>query len=106
MLFRSNDCDSSLGDTLIIYHGFSPNEDGINDKWIIDGIRKSKTNEVFIYNRWGNRVNYFKNYNNNDIVWDGYSGGGHRLPDGTYYYLIKLPETKKPPYKGWVQLTR
>lgn len=91
-------------DSLIIYNGFSPNDDWLNDTWIIDGIRNFKTNEVFIFNRWGNRVNYFENYNNKDIVWDGYSGGGHYLPDGTYYYLIKLPD--KPPYKGWVQLTR
>ena len=91
-------------DSLIIYTGFSPNDDGLNDLWVIDGIQFFDSNRVFIYNRWGDSVNYFENYDNRENVWNGYSDDGNRLPDGTYYYIIRIPE--KAPYKGWVQITR
>jgi gliding motility-associated-like protein len=70
------DCD------IIIPNVFTPNNDGVNDFWVIDGIR-SLENTVRVFNRWGQIVFEASNYQNN---WRGTG-----LPDGTYYYEVKVP---------------
>jgi gliding motility-associated-like protein len=65
---------------------FSPNADGYNDAWYIKGIDNFEGSEVFVYNSFGNEVFYKKNYQND---WLG-TYNGNLLPDGTYYYVIKL----------------
>lgn len=69
------DCD------IIIPNVFTPNNDGQNDFWVIDGIR-SIPNTVRVFNRWGNVVFEANNYQNN---WRGTG-----LPDGTYFYEVKV----------------
>lgn len=71
-----------------VYNGFSPNGDDKNDTFTITGLGNYPDNELIIYNRWGNQVYRKKNYDNS---WDG-SWDGHPLPDGTYYYIICLPD--------------
>ncbi len=68
-------------------NAFTPNGDGINDKWqVLVGGSCTKSVDVTVFNRNGSIVFEGKNYNNS---WDGtYSGKG--LPDGTYYWVIKL----------------
>ena len=36
--------------------GITPNDDGINDTWKIFNIKSYPNNEVFIFDRWGQRV--------------------------------------------------
>ncbi|GAL82633.1 hypothetical protein JCM19274_4086 [Algibacter lectus] len=36
-----------------VKYGFSPDNDGINDFWNIEGIEMHPDNMVTIYNRWG-----------------------------------------------------
>lgn len=93
------------GDCLLkIYSGFSPNGDGVNDTWIIDGIEFYSENSVAIYNRWGDMVWQKNAYDNNATVWDGtWSFTGEKLPNGTYFYVINIPNQQ---FKGWVELTR
>jgi gliding motility-associated-like protein len=74
--------------SLEIPNGISPNGDRKNDVWVIDGIESIPENEIFILNRWGNVVWTGKNYQNN---WGGVNTNGDPLPDGTYFYIIKLP---------------
>lgn len=74
-------------------NGFSPNGDGLNDFWIIEGIEAYPQNAVVIYNRWGNRVFEIKNYNNVDKVFWGEANvmtnlGAGKLPSGTYFFEI------------------
>ncbi|MGE5382253.1 MAG: HYR domain-containing protein, partial [Omnitrophica WOR_2 bacterium] len=88
-------------DTLIIYNVITPDGDGRNDTWWIDGIEENADNEVLIFNRWGDQVQYFENYNNNDIVWNGTNRSGDPLPNATYYYIVKLRTIQKV-YTGWV----
>lgn len=75
---------------LFIPEGFSPNGDGVNDFFVINGI-DNYTVSISIYNRWGNLVYSSKNYKND---WDGLSNSGlligSKLPDGTYFYVINL----------------
>jgi gliding motility-associated-like protein len=70
-----------LKNPIVIYNAFSPNGDGINDYWVIQGINLYPGNEVIVLNRWGNEVYSMKDYNNN---WDG-----SNLNEGTYLYIIK-----------------
>ncbi|MEZ4959771.1 MAG: gliding motility-associated C-terminal domain-containing protein [Saprospiraceae bacterium] len=78
-------------DGLIVYNGFSPNGDGVNDFFKIDGIGAYPNHNIMVFNRWGNKVFQTKNYRND---WDGY-WQGKRLPFGTYFYLIDLGDGSK-----------
>lgn len=96
-----------LCDTLEIPNGFSPNGDGINDVFVIDGIERFAGNVLFIYNRWGNLVYKKKEYANE---WDGRANVngvmfGEELPNGTYYYILDLNKEQKP-VNGFVVLRR
>ena len=89
-------------DELIIFSGFSPNGDGVNDHFAILGVENFPNNEVSVFNRWGNRVFLKKGYTNAD-GWSGTWEGKH-LPDGTYFYVINDGEGKQ--YSGYVQIRR
>ncbi len=88
---------------LKFYSGITPNKDGKNDNWQIDGITKFPDNSVSIFNRWGERVWQRTKYDNIEVVWDGTSHLGLILPDATYFYVI---EAGGETYKGWVELTK
>lgn len=80
----------------------SPNGDGKNDNFVIDGIEGYPNTEVWIYNRWGTEVYHSDDYQNN---WKGTSQsslniGGNQLPEGTYYYIIKLGGKEGVPNAG------
>lgn len=68
----------------------SPNDDGINDFWIIRNIEKFPDNKVYIYDRWGQRVFFKKGYKNRPE--EGWQGTylGLPLPEAAYYYVIEL----------------
>ncbi len=80
-----------------IFTAVSPNGDGINDTFIIQGIAQFPNNELSIFNRWGVEVYNKKGYNN---TWGGISEGratiakGEELPVGTYYYVLKIEGQK------------
>lgn len=84
------------------FTGFSPNNDGTNDIFYIDGIA-GVTNRVSIYDRWGIELYSQDNYNNTTIFWDG-SYKGKVVPTGTYFYVIELKDTKEIK-KGWLEIT-
>src|SRR5690606_23031955 len=78
---------------------FTPNGDGINDTFTIEGIEAYDRVEVFIFNRWGNEVYKNDRYDNN---WAGLN-----LHDGTYYYMINFYKGNSvTPKSGWVVLKR
>ena len=66
---------------------FTPNGDGINDKWLATTNSGSCTSQVIVnvFNRYGNLVYSNENYQND---WNG-TYKGKPVPDGTYYYVIK-----------------
>ena len=80
--------------------GMSPNGDGLNDTWIIDGLEDFPDHVIRLYNRWGTGVLEAKNYKND---WGG-TWNGALLPDGTYFYLIENGEGKT--ISGYLQLQR
>jgi len=87
---------SALTDKVVIPEGFSPNGDGKNDNFVIIPPAGVKIEYCEIYNRWGQLV--YKDPDGSVITttgWNGVSNQGIRfgtqgLPDGTYYYTIKV----------------
>ncbi len=85
-IFVSRDAEC----VIYIYNGITPNGDGDNDVWAIDGIESFPKNNVSIFNRWGQKVWEQSGYNNKDVVWKGTNSKGKDLPDGTYFYIVNL----------------
>lgn len=67
--------------------GFSPNNDGVNDYFVIDRIEDYPNAVVQIFNRWGNQI--FQSTPGYTDPWDG-TYQGKALTVGTYYYVIDL----------------
>lgn len=95
ILFISPNCDPYT------FNGFTPNNDGYNDYWYIEGIDKGP-NEVIIFNRWGDLVWSAENYDNMNVVWRGTNSNGNNLPSGTYYYSITFEGRT---FGGYIELS-
>ncbi len=90
------------------YEAFSPNGDGTNDYWRIEGIDFYANNRVRIFDRYNNLVFELEGYNNEEKVWRGDSNYGlssASLKEGTFFYSIELEQGSKP-IKGFVVLKR
>jgi gliding motility-associated-like protein len=101
---KVDDCDSL---DFFIPEGFSPNNDGINDLFVIRGIEYFPSNTFLIFNRWGNKVFETEGYLN---TWDGTSNlgvtvGEDELPVGTYFYILDLGNGSDI-FKGTIYLNR
>lgn len=95
----------TVKDNLHLYNTFSPNGDGINDRWNIQGIENYPDAEVSIYTRWGQRVYFGISYKESN-AWDG-TRNGKKLEAGTYFYVIDLKaKTEMQPIKGSLNLIR
>lgn len=90
--------------TFKIPAGFSPNNDGINDFFIIENVIGKKI-QLEVFNRWGNRIFRATDYQNN---WSGKSTEGIHLgedvPVGTYYYIITIDGKDKR--VGYITINR
>lgn len=71
---------------LIVYQFLSPNQDGENETFYIEGLNAFPENEVIIFDRNGKIVFSKKNYDN------GWTG--ENLIDGSYFYIVKIPRNK------------
>ncbi|UEG49505.1 PKD domain-containing protein [Ferruginibacter lapsinanis] len=72
---------------------FTPNNDGINDNWVIEELPSFPIQKVQVFNRYGQIVYETKKYN--PLGWDG-TYKGKPLPFGTYYYIIELNGMVEP----------
>ena len=77
----------------------TPNGDGDNDYFSINGMDCHPDNVIEIYNRWGVLVYETKSYDTIGNVFRGKSEGrvtvkqNDMLPVGTYYYIIKYTDS-------------
>lgn len=100
-------CDTALVtvevlcDELIIYSGFSPNFDDVNETFTVLGIYQYPDNRMEVFNRYGNLVFEMDGYDNS---WGGTYFDGEPLPEGTYFYLFE--DGKGRTYTGYVYLRR
>ncbi|MEO8762515.1 MAG: gliding motility-associated C-terminal domain-containing protein [Bacteroidia bacterium] len=80
---------------------FSPNNDGINDKFFISNCTKPFV--LTIYNRWGELICKLSPANND---WDG-KHLGIECSEGIYFYVLEsVNETKTTKTKGFIELIR
>ena len=101
-------CDT-LGE-IIVHNGFSPNGDGVNDVFMIQGLSTIPNNRLCVFNRWGNQVFQQDAYGFNEsgqfdenTLWRG-TWVEEILPDGTYFYLLEDGNGNR--YSGYVQIHR
>lgn len=78
-----------------IPNGFTPNNDGIHDFFVIEDAFTKRV-ALEIYNRWGNRVYKSLQYRND---WAGRCTEGiflgQEIPDGTYFYVVVVENKDK-----------
>ncbi|KPM30290.1 Hypothetical protein I595_3586 [Croceitalea dokdonensis DOKDO 023] len=87
----------------------TPNNDGTNDALVFDELEDAGNNQVWIFNKFGQKVFEMMNYTNqfngvsniNNLV----IGRELGLPEGVYYYIIELPEAGLS-YQGFLYLDR
>jgi large repetitive protein len=87
---------------------FTPDGDGINDTFVIEGALLFPESEITIFNRWGNVVFETKGYKND---WNGTSNSslnvdGGDLPTGTYYYIFDTKDPSREVVKGYIYIQR
>lgn len=90
------------------YEGFSPNGDGFNDLFEIEGEENfARDNEFTVYNRWGTIIYHEENWSGS---WDGIGNkgpyaSGRPAPDGIYFYTFEFNQTSQI-IKGFFYLLR
>jgi len=85
---------------VVVFGGFSPNGDDVNDFFTIRGLEGHPTNLVKVFNRWGNLIFEEESYQND---WNGSWNGG-RLPQGTYFYYVELNDAASTKLSGSVYI--
>jgi gliding motility-associated-like protein len=99
---------------IVVYAAVTPNGDGENDYFRIDGLECNSENTVMIYNRWGILVFERDGYNQSN-AFRGDSEGrvniqqGTGLPEGTYWYILKYKNQSTGNVSekaGWLYVNR
>jgi gliding motility-associated-like protein len=108
VLIADNGACATNSDTVIIHvndlfipEGYSPNGDGVNDRFEITGISLFPEAELNVFNRWGQNVLSRTGYAND---WEGRSNNGGTLPDDTYFYVLNLSQGRA--YNGHIIIKR
>jgi gliding motility-associated-like protein len=108
-IFLSDPVNTSIGSIMAegeftgikIPNGFTPNGDGFNDTWKIDGLSPTlERNEVLVFDARGMLAYRMQNYR---AQWDGRDVNGTVLPDGDYFWVFKAANGEM---KGNVNLRR
>lgn len=82
---------------------FTPNSDGDNEQFDIQGLLGYPGAVLNVFDRWGTQVFYDTNYKG---AWRGMSNDGQHLADGIYFFQLTLAYTDEDPiqYDGDVHL--
>ncbi|SFO79961.1 conserved repeat domain-containing protein/gliding motility-associated C-terminal domain-containing protein, partial [Algoriphagus ornithinivorans] len=76
----------------------TPNNDGLNDTFEIQGLNKFVSNRIVIFNRYGDHVLEAENYKND------WNAPGQVA--GTYFYVLVTVDSqgREHVFKGWIQV--
>jgi len=90
---------------IVIYDGFSPTGNGMNDTFKITNLRELYPDfKVEFFNRWGNLI-YTATAGNSD--WNGrLNGDGELSPAGVYYFVIYFNKNDRKPIQRRLYLSR
>jgi gliding motility-associated-like protein len=89
MLVEQDVLADNLNGEVNVRQGMSPNSDGVNDVFTIDGIGFYPENTVQIMNSNGELVYSAAGYNNYSKVFDGHAANGTLQKAGTYFYSLE-----------------
>jgi gliding motility-associated-like protein len=94
LFIETADCEDGLPNVI------TPNNDGINDYFVIDEALIFPGNELIIINRWGNEIVHIDGYRND------FNGLG--LSEGTYFFVFRRDPLNEPAVKkeGFVEIIR
>ncbi len=99
-------CD---GKNLFVPNTFSPNGDGMNDWFYVQGKGLSTIQSMRVFNRWGQLVFEKRNFSPN-VEQDGWDGNfnGKKAPSDVYIYTIEVicENSQVVAYNGNVALIR
>jgi gliding motility-associated-like protein len=89
----------SVFGVLVIPNVITPNNDGNNDLFVIEGLKPES--KLLVVNRWGNVVFETDDYQND---WNGKDLNGLPLLDGVYTYTLTTPDDNVK--HGFIHLIR
>ncbi len=92
---------TGINNSLYLPTAFSPNGDGLNDKFeVLGNLNCIEKFHMDIFNRWGEKV-----YETDSLskLWDGKTYSGKEAPEGVYIYIFKSKDIDIP---GNVKLVR
>lgn len=95
--------------SVLVPNAFSPNHDGLNDKFYILGKGIEKVQLLHVFDRWGKQVYEGSNLaaNNPNIGWDGTVKGTPVVSDVYVYYgIVLFADGSKKVVKGDLTLVR
>jgi len=92
--------------SLLIPTVITPDNDGFNDKWRIQGIDNFLSVDIKVFTRWGDEVFTFEGtgaqYADPLNQWDG-KRNDKELPTGSYVFIVIVDDE---PHKGTITLIR
>lgn len=71
---------------------FSPNGDGVHDRWMVEGIETAPNAHIMIYDRHSKLL--YKGKGSDFQGWDG-NYNNHGMVQDDYWYVILVPETNE-----------
>lgn len=92
--------DSPVGD--FVSRAISPNGDGINDQFYVEGPDRFPDMELTVFDRFGSVVYQAKPYNN---LWEGTAQDGRQLPMGDYFFVLDFG-TSRPTLQANLYIVR
>ena len=77
---------STIDCNILLPNVVTPNGDGVNDFFKINGLENFPGSGLNVYNRWGNKI-----YSNEDYKNDW----SPNVNDGTYFYIVNVSDDRK-----------